>query len=78
MKKIEQKEVSSMKHEAYYGLPGKVKFCSNCVISNQRPSSEVEFKHTIETKKKTIPKPEGNIVTVDFGKKDGPDDTKDN
>ena len=43
-----------MKHEAYYGLPGKVKFCSNCVISNQRPSSEVEFKHTIETKKKTI------------------------
>lgn len=32
----------------------------------------------IETKKKTIPKPEGNIVTVDFGKKDGPDNTKDN
>lgn len=29
--------------EAYYGLPSEVKFCSRCVISNQRPSSTVEF-----------------------------------
>ncbi|MDC0269649.1 N-acetyl sugar amidotransferase [Synechococcus sp. AH-551-N23] len=28
----------------YYGLPADVKFCKNCVISNQRPSSTVEFK----------------------------------
>ena len=39
---------------AYYGLPQKVQFCTKCVISNQRPNSAVEFKHTIETKKTTI------------------------
>jgi N-acetyl sugar amidotransferase len=37
-----------------YGLPSDVKFCSRCVISNQRPNSAVEFKHTVETKKATI------------------------
>jgi len=42
------------KHEAYYGLPNEVRFCKRCVMSNQRPSSEVEFKHTIATKKKTL------------------------
>lgn len=39
---------------AYYGLPSDVKFCSCCVISNQRPNSAVEFKHTKDTKKETI------------------------
>lgn len=29
-----------------YGLPHKVRFCKKCVISNQRPSSTVEFKNT--------------------------------
>jgi N-acetyl sugar amidotransferase len=37
-----------------YGLPGEVKFCSRCIISNQRPNSAVEFKHTKDTNKKTI------------------------
>lgn len=37
-----------------YGLPLEVKFCKKCVISNQRPSSTVEFKHTKDEKKKTI------------------------
>lgn len=37
-----------------YGLPHDVKFCKKCVISNQRPNSAVEFKHTGESKKKTI------------------------
>lgn len=37
-----------------YGLPEHVEFCQRCVVSNQRPNSEVEFKHTIETRKKTI------------------------
>jgi len=37
-----------------YGLPEKVKFCRHCVISNQRPSSTVEFQSTAEEKKKTI------------------------
>jgi N-acetyl sugar amidotransferase len=31
---------------SYYGLPGKVIFCKRCVMSNQRPSSYPEFKHT--------------------------------
>jgi len=40
--------------EVKYGLPREVKFCRKCVISNQRPVSEVEFKHNINTKKKTM------------------------
>ena len=40
--------------KAYYGLPNKVKFCSRCVMSNQRPASAVEFKHTIDSKKITL------------------------
>ncbi|MEW6593975.1 MAG: N-acetyl sugar amidotransferase [Thermodesulfobacteriota bacterium] len=40
--------------EAFYGLPHDVAFCKRCVISNQRPNSAVEFKHTIASKKQTI------------------------
>jgi N-acetyl sugar amidotransferase len=40
--------------EAFYGLPQKVMFCKSCVISNQRPSSTVEFRHTRDEAKKTI------------------------
>ena len=40
--------------EAKYGLPREVKFCKRCVISNQRPSSVVEFKHTAQSKKPTM------------------------
>ena len=40
--------------EVKYGLPREVRFCRRCVMSNQRPVSEVEFKHTIETKKRTM------------------------
>ena len=32
--------------EAYYGLPHEVRFCAKCVMSNQRPSSFPEFRHT--------------------------------
>ena len=42
------------KNEAYYGLPSEVKFCKKCVISNQRPSSTVEFKSSIKDKKEVI------------------------
>ena len=42
------------KLEAKYGLPEKVTWCTKCVMSNQRPVSEVEFKHNINTKKKTM------------------------
>jgi N-acetyl sugar amidotransferase len=37
-----------------YGLPLNVEFCSNCVISNQRPSSTIEFGSDIKDKKSTI------------------------
>lgn len=40
--------------ETYYGLPEKVRFCKCCVMSNQRPASAVEFKHTIDSKKTTM------------------------
>jgi N-acetyl sugar amidotransferase len=40
--------------EARYGLPAEVRFCKRCVISNQRPSSAVEFRHRAESKKVTI------------------------
>ena len=43
-----------MKLRAFYGLPNKVRFCKKTLISNQRPNSELEFKHNIKTKKKTI------------------------
>lgn len=42
------------KLEAKYGLPEEVVFCKRCVMSNQRPASAAEFKHTIESKKVTL------------------------
>jgi N-acetyl sugar amidotransferase len=42
------------KLEAYYGLPEDVRFCTKCVMSNQRPTSAIEFKHTIDSKKTTM------------------------
>ena len=42
------------KLEVKYGLPSEVRFCSRCVISNQRPNSAVEFQHTSASKKVTI------------------------
>jgi N-acetyl sugar amidotransferase len=39
---------------AFYGLPEKVMFCKKCVISNQRPSSTIEFRGTSGEKKKVI------------------------
>lgn len=40
--------------EAFYGLPQEVKYCTRCTISNQRPSSVVEFKNRPGDKKPTI------------------------
>ncbi|WP_010681162.1 N-acetyl sugar amidotransferase [Acetivibrio cellulolyticus] len=42
------------KLDAKYGLPTEVSFCKRCVISNQRPNSCAEHKHTKDTKKETI------------------------
>ncbi|MFA5150000.1 MAG: N-acetyl sugar amidotransferase [Candidatus Omnitrophota bacterium] len=38
----------------YYGLPLEVKYCKRCVISNQRPSTIVEFKNQPAVSKPTI------------------------
>lgn len=43
-----------MKNAAYFGLPPVVEFCLNCVISNQRPSSTIEFHSDSSEKKPTI------------------------
>lgn len=40
--------------EAYYGLPQEVAFCTRCVMSNQRPASSIEFKHTKTHKHRTL------------------------
>lgn len=40
--------------KAFYGLPKDVVYCKKCVISNQRPNSAIEYKHTKDTKKETI------------------------
>jgi N-acetyl sugar amidotransferase len=37
-----------------YGLPERIEFCRSCVISNQRPNSAVEFRHTRQSQKRTI------------------------
>ena len=37
-----------------YGLPARVEYCRRCVISNQRPNSAVEFRHTAQSTKATI------------------------
>ena len=37
-----------------YGLPKDVVYCSNCVISNQRPSSTIEFKNDGASNKEVI------------------------
>lgn len=44
----------SKQPQALYGLPQDVLYCKKCVISNQRPNSAVEYKHTKDSKKATI------------------------
>ncbi|MFH1428689.1 MAG: N-acetyl sugar amidotransferase [Candidatus Margulisiibacteriota bacterium] len=45
---------SKEKLEVKYGLPAEVKFCKKCVMSNQRPSSSIEFKHSPDRKHKPL------------------------
>lgn len=40
--------------EVKYGLPAEVKFCNRCVMSNQRPASTAEFRHTSDSRKVTM------------------------
>lgn len=40
--------------ESFFGLPSEIRFCNQCVMSNQRPSSAVEYQHTGSSKKRTL------------------------
>ncbi len=51
---LSQYSIENKDPEAFFGLPNKVKFCKSCVISNQRPSSAVEYKKTKEANQETI------------------------
>lgn len=50
-----------IKHKALYGLPNEVVYCSNCVISNQRPNSAIEYSHKKGSQKTTIRIDDQNI-----------------
>ena len=49
-----RKDLPEQEREAFYGLPREVRFCKECVMSNQKPNSCYEFEHTIDSKKKTM------------------------
>lgn len=51
---LESTDTANTPLEAKYGLPREVRFCTRCVISNQRPNSTVEYLHTGSSKKTTI------------------------
>jgi len=50
--------------KAYYGLPETVEFCKKCVISNQRPSSTIEFKSSASEIKSVINFSEGGVCSA--------------
>jgi len=47
-----------------YGLPEEVKYCTKCVISNQRPSSSVEYLHITESEHETISFDESGVCAA--------------
>ena len=42
------------KIKSFYGLPSKVIFCKKTLISNQKPTSAIEFHHNLKSKKRTL------------------------
>lgn len=40
--------------KTFYGLPSEVRYCQQCVISNQRPNSAIEYQHSVSSRKQTI------------------------
>jgi N-acetyl sugar amidotransferase len=44
----------SEKVEAKFGLPEEVIYCTRCVMSNQRPTSSIEFQHTRNRNHRTL------------------------
>lgn len=49
------------KLETFYGLPEEVTYCTRCVMSNQRPASSIEFKHTRDKKHTTLNIPKDGV-----------------
>ena len=47
-----------------YGLPSEITFCSNCCFSNQKPNSELEYKHNFKTKKPTVQLDENQVCSA--------------
>ena len=55
--------------KSFFGLPSQVKFCKNCVISNQRPNSTVEMKNK-NINKETIEFDSNGVCSAcNYGKK---------
>ncbi len=50
----EKYKPNSLLNEAFYGLPKEVRFCKSCVISNQKPTSTVEFKNDGKKSKRAV------------------------
>ena len=65
------------KLEAYYGLPHKVKFCTKCSISNQRPSSAVEMKNQNKNKETIVFNDQGVCSACSFNTDKGQINWKD-
>ncbi len=57
------------KLEVKYGLPEKVVFCKKCVMSNQRPVSSIEFRHTYKSQHKTMGFDDGVCDACRFAEK---------
>jgi N-acetyl sugar amidotransferase len=51
---LSQYDPNNESRDAFFGLPKQVTYCVRCVISNQRPNSAIEYKHTSASKKNTI------------------------
>ena len=46
--------MNKIKKKILFGLPQKVIFCKKTLMSNQRPTSSIEFNHNSKSKKKNI------------------------
>ena len=50
--------------KTFYGLPREIRFCARCGYSNQKPNSEKEYKHSIDTRKPTVAFDENGVCAA--------------
>ena len=50
----EKYQTSVKNREVLFGLPSGIEFCRECTYSNQKPNSEREYAHQLNTKKPTV------------------------